>query len=405
MSDAKERFEKSLSTKSRSFQKNAKSLLNRFLKKNGLTLEEIYQKQLATQRAIQNGEMEPYENFWLPNLVKDFMKDMLERGSSPGYTRQIITYMKFFLKASAMDFRLNPEDYPQGEDIGKTVITYKQINTIWDQCTAEFKLRNRALIAMLKDSGLRPIDLTKLNVENFLLALEESPHTGFAKFRPIITSKKGTKGHPRIGPDAVEAITLYLNGRKTGPLFESKKINKATNRPEPELKRMLPGDISSVFNTLTKVLKNGDQVAAYSLRKFHSTELNSSRPDLDLPSMSEAYIAMLQGKKRQGSFGPYNQPWETGKLLDEYVRHYPKLSLTPEIISARTEQELIRLRKEVERINGLEAQLEFERKNKIEKDREFRDLAEEVKWMRPILQDMIDEKRERDRIMKAAKEP
>ena len=162
----------------------------------------------------------------------------------------------------------------------------------------------------------------------------------------------------------MKALQHYLNGRKTGPLFESKKINKATNRPEPELKRMLPGDISSVFNTLTKVLKNGDQVAAYSLRKFHSTELNSSRPDLDLPSLSEAYISMLQGKKRQGSFGPYNQPWETGKLLDEYVRHYPKLSLHPEIISERTELELIRLRKEVERIDELEAKLEVERRAK-----------------------------------------
>jgi len=329
MSTAKGRYEKNLSRKSKSFQTNANSMLNRFLKKNGLTFEEIYQRQLEIQRAIQKGELEPYENHWLPNLVKDFMEDMTERGCAAGYTRHIITYMKFFMKASAMEFRINPEDYPQGENIGKTVIAYDQINEIWDRCTGEFKLRNRALIVMLKDSGLRPIDLTKLNVEDFLRALDESQHPGFAKFRPIITSKKGTKGHPRIGPDAVEALKLYLNGRETGPLFESKQWIKGTRRISPDLKRMISGDISSVFTTLTSGLKNGDQVATYSLRKFHSTELNSSRPDLELPAMTEAYIAMLQGKKRQGTFGPYNQPWETGKLLDEYVRHYPKLSLSP----------------------------------------------------------------------------
>jgi len=357
MSTAKERFEKNLSTKSKSFQRNAKSMLNTFLRENGLTFEDIYQKQLAIQRAIQNGEMEPYENHWLPDLVKEFMKDMTERGKADGYTRQIITYMKFFLKTSAMELRINPEDYPQGEDIGKTVITLKQINIIWDRCQKEWKVRNRALIAMLKDSGLRPIDLTKMNVEDFLRALEESHHPGFAKFRSIITSKKGTKGHPRIGPDAIDAIKLYLNGRETGPLFESKQWIEGTRFVSPDLKRMSSPDITSVFSTLTKELKNGDQVSAYSLRKFHSTELNSSRPDLDLPLMSEAYIAMLQGKKRQGTFGPYNQPWETGKLLDEYVRHYPKLTLNPEIISAHSKLELQELQQVQDRLSEIEASL------------------------------------------------
>lgn len=65
---------------------------------------------------------------------------------------------------------------------------------------------------------------------------------------------------------------------------------------------------------------------------------------------------MLQGKRRQGSFGPYNQPWETGKLLDEYVRHYPKLSLNPEIISAHTERELQELQELRGAIQELEAQ-------------------------------------------------
>lgn len=330
MSTSKERFERKLSTKSASFRRNATSMLNTFLDRYSLTFEDIYSKQVEIERAIKNGEMEPYENDWLPNLVKDFMKEMIEDGKSPGYARQINSYMRFFCKASHINYQLDREDVPQGDSIGKTVISHRQILTIWDRCTKEFKLRNRALIAFLKDSGLRPIDVSRLDVDDYLEALEASPNPEFATFKPILTTKKGRKAYPIVGPDAIEALNLYLVERKTGALFEAKEMIRGTKQPKEGLKRMASMDVSSVFSTLTKGLVNGDHVSAYSLRKFHSTSLNAPRPDLDLPSMNEAYIAILQGKKRPGSFGPYNQPWETGALLKEYIRHYRKLSLNPD---------------------------------------------------------------------------
>jgi integrase len=358
MSTAKDRFETKLSTKSPGFQRNCRSMLSTFLDRYNLTFEDIYVKQVAIERAIQNGEMEPYENDWLPDLVKGFMQDMIKEGRAPGYARQIYSYMRFFCRASKINFELDREDLPQGESIGKTVISHRQILKIWDLCIKEFKLRNRALIAFLKDSGLRPIDVSGLDVADYLRALKDSPHEGFAKFRPIITTKKGRRAYPRIGPDAVEALDLYLNGRETGPLFESKEMIEGTKYPKEELKRMSSMDISSVFSRLTKGLSNGDRVSAYSLRKFHSTSLNAPRPDLELPSMEEAYIAILQGKKRPGTFGPYNQPWETGQLLEEYVRHYPKLSLKPQAVNGRIkdlEAELARLKGNEDRLAKLEA--------------------------------------------------
>lgn len=348
MSTAKERFEAKLRTKSASFQRNATSMLNTFLKKYDLTYEGIYKKQIEVERAIQRGDMEPYENDWLPNLVKDFMQGMIDDGKAPGYARHINSYMKFFCKASHLNYQLDREDIPNSESIGKTVISHKQILKIWDQCTKEFKLRNRALIAILKDSGLRPIDISGLNVSDFLKALEESPNPDFAAFRPLITTKKGRKAYPIIGPDALEAVNLYLDGRETGPLFMAKEMIKGTKKPKKELKRMSSMDISSVFSILTRGLENGDRVSTYSLRKFHSTSLNAPRPDLDLPSMNEAYIAILQGKKRPGTFGPYNQPWETGQLFEEYIRHYPKLSLSGSATSH--DKEFTDLRGEVDEL-------------------------------------------------------
>jgi len=370
MSTAKERFERKLSTKSASFRRNASSMLNTFLDRYSLTFEDIYSKQVEIERAIKNGEMEPYENDWLPNLVKDFMREMIEDGKSPGYARHINSYMRFFCKASHITFQLDREDVPQGDSIGKTVISHRQILTIWDRCIKEFKLRNRALIAFLKDSGLRPIDVSGLDVDDYLKALEASPNSEFAIFRPILTTKKGRKAYPIVGPDAIEALNLYLDGRNTGPLFEAKEMIKGTKRPKEGLKRMSSMDISSVFSTLTGGLVNGDRVSSYSLRKFHATSLNAPRPDLELPSLSEAYIAILQGKKRPGTFGPYNQPWETGQLLEEYVRHYPKLSLKPHTHNGKIrelERKLEEAQRDKERLEaaferGLDEELEYRRK-------------------------------------------
>jgi hypothetical protein len=56
--------------------------------------------------------------------------------------------------------------------------------------------------------------------------------------------------------------------------------------------------------------------------------------------MSEAYIAILQGKRRSGTFTMYNLPFETGQLIEEYVRHYPKLSMNQEYAYSKYEEQM-----------------------------------------------------------------
>jgi integrase len=329
-------------------------MMNTFLQKYDLTYESVYGKQLEIQRAIQNGEMEPYEDEWLPNLIREFMNELIEKGKSPGYARQITTHMRFFFKSSRIDFQMDRGDIPRGESIGKSVASHEQIREMWDRCTKEFKLRNRALIAFMKDSGLRPIDISGLNVVDYLRAVNESSFPGFAKFRPVITSKAGKKAYPRIGPETVEAMNRYLNGRTSGPLFLAKEMIPGTKRPKKELKRMNSMDISSIFSNLTETMESGDTLGAYSLRKFHSTTLNAPRADLGLPAMSEAYIAILQGKEHPGTFGPYNQPWQTGKLMEEYMRHYPKLSLFDSSSQEQLEALNLKLRNLEEEVQGID---------------------------------------------------
>ncbi len=64
-------------------------------------------------------------------------------------------------------------------------------------------------------------------------------------------------------------------------------------------------------------------------------------------------------KKRPGTFGPYNQPWETGQLFEEYMRHYPKLSMTDTSSRAEIDALNIKYRKLEEELAGF-AQLRSE---------------------------------------------
>jgi len=90
-------------------------------------------------------------------------------------------------------------------------------------------------------------------------------------------------------------------------------------------------DISAIFNRLWKSVENSAQYSAYSLRKFHTSQLNSTMEYVgrDLFPMPMSYIYKLQGRKVRDSFGSYDRPEENGKLLEAYVQHYPKLVVYP----------------------------------------------------------------------------
>lgn len=105
----------------------------------------------------------------------------------------------------------------------------------------------------------------------------------------------------------------------------------------------------------------------------------------------------------------YNQVYRNyDYVVDEYRKALPFLNVLSGGFDPKRNEEINNLR---ETVKGLEAQLENERRNETEKDMKLIKLEEEVKWMKPFVQGLMDEKRiadekrELDRLRKSAMEP
>ncbi len=337
MSTPEERFNEKLATKSRNYERNMKAALKQFLERYSLTATELYERQREIEKGVALGEREAYALDWLPGLVQALVNERVQQGLNADYAKDIHKTISFFCKVNHLRYEQSSHDLPQAENIGKGAFNRAHIVKMWDHAEGLFKTRNRAIMAFLKDSGLRPVDLAKLTVKDYRLAVKNSPEAGYAVFNPIITSKKGVKAFPIIGPDATAAIDEYLSDAKLreylgltdkGPLFMSRNM-AGKNGELQGFKAMNSMDISIMIMRIIEAaeINNGSRYGAYSFRKYHMSRLNSAM-DLTLPAMQLSYIYKLQGRRVKDAVGTYDRPEESGELTSEYVRHYPKLSMT-----------------------------------------------------------------------------
>ena len=336
MSNVQQRFNDKLSTKSKNYARNMRSAFTIFLERYDLTAEELYNKQKNIEKGIALGEMEPFEMDWLPDLVQELVLERVNNGLNANYAKDIHKSVSMFCRVNHLRYTQSNHDLPHAENIGKSAFNKAHITKIWDHSEGLFKKRNRAVMAFLKDSGLRPVDLSQITIKDYKNAKENSPEPGYAVFRPIITSKKGVKAYPHLGPDATTAIDDYLNDAKTvnylgltddDPLFMARNMD-GKNGELIGFKPMNSVDISRMIKRIidSAGINNGKRYGAYSFRKFHTGALNSTTMDLKVSPMPLSYIYKLQGRKVKDNLGTYDRPEENGELTREYIRHYGKLS-------------------------------------------------------------------------------
>jgi len=370
MSTPEQRFNERLSGKSRNYDRNMRAALKHFLGRYGLTADELYERQRQIEKGVALGEMEAYELDWLPNLVQVLIAERVQQGQNPEYAKDTHKAVSLFCRVNHLRYEQTSHDLPQADNVGKGAFTRSHIAKMWDHAEGLFKTRNRAIMAALKDSGLRPVDMAKLTVRDYRQAVKNSPTEGYAVFNPIVTGKKGTKAHPHLGPDAVAAIGEYLGDTKlreylgvtdNGPLFMAREMD-GKNGGLLGFKAMNSMDISIVVKRIIEAagINNGSRYGAYSFRKYHMSRLNSATEDLELPAMQLSYIYKLEGRRVKDSVGTYDRPEESGDLTREYVRHYPKLSMTGDTgaTSERVQSLEARLGERDDRVQRLEAQLE-----------------------------------------------
>jgi hypothetical protein len=156
----------------------------------------------------------------------------------------------------------------------------------------------------------------------------------FKVFQPMRTQKTKSFAYVHVGPESIAALDSYLKERtdkgeslsNTSPLFLGIDGNRLT-----------PKGISLLLARMASKIedRNGKKISAHSLRKFHTTMLESAMP--------RSWIAKLQGKKIMDSMGVYSQPEKTeGELTRAYMKSYDRLRIFKE------KHELTKVREEVE---------------------------------------------------------
>ena len=308
-------WEQDLQTKSEATRYNYRRYFSKFLERWAIgDGEELY----AMRRAdLASEDTRDHEN--VQRMVKVFMAEMFQQGYAAGTCRTVSKAVVSFFESQGLPLRIKAKDKPQGFENGQRMALAENIRKMWDYAPAETRLKTRAQLMFLKDSGIRVSDLAPLNIGDYSEAREVKVNEQrFKAFEARGTEKTGAPAYIHIGPETVQAVDLYLEERgeedPTKPLFVDRFR-----------KRFRAQTLSMVFYRLG--LKAGKNVSGHSLRKFHTTQLQSA-------GLHDSWIKKLQGKSVGGSMGPYSRPEESGDLTPAYVEAYSKLKVFGEVISA-----------------------------------------------------------------------
>lgn len=324
----------------------------KFLDRWETTPDDLYSMRIADMDSD-----DPRDGKRIERMVKTQMSELRESGYAAETCKQLRKAVKSFFESQEIDLSFKAKDSPRGASNGARIALPEEVREMYDNMVFGFKLRNRAIVMFLKDTGLRVSDIVGIDVGDYLSArvVENEAGETFKAFRdPEETQKMKVNAYVHLGPEAVAAIDEYLEERKQrgeeallgedAPLFLHRQPGE----------RITESGIKSVFFRVKKWLGDGGyKKSAHSLRKFHRTRLEGG-------GMPEGWVKILQGKQAD----VYQQPQHTGELTEMYVKCYNRLRIFGEQASTQKldeqAEEIERLRRKVEKLEGYKAELKSE---------------------------------------------
>jgi len=336
LSKASEIWELDLRAKSPNTRKTYRRGFKTFKERWDLSPEELYE---SRKRDMESDD--PRDRHNIERKVKVLMAEMHEQGYAASTCRMVAKSVSSFLESQGMPLELKAKDMPKGLYNGQRLALAEHIREMWDFAATETKLKSRAILMFLKDSGIRISDAATLNMGDWTDARTVVvDNETFKVFDPRETKKTSAPAYIHVGPETVEAMEAYLNKRKTeGPLDASDPlfIDRNGNRAKS----------FTIGQTIYRLRKHSDtkKVSAHSLRKFHTTMLESA-------GVAENWIKKLEGKAVGGSMGPYSRPEESGELTQAYIKAYPKLRIFKDVLATQ------RIEEQAETIKKLQEELE-----------------------------------------------
>jgi hypothetical protein len=201
-------------------------------------------------------------------------------------------------------------------------------------------MRNKSIITIGKDTGLRVSDIANIRVKHVIDAIKENREFHTFEIEVEKTTKEtGVKANPVIGPDTIKYLRLWWKERaKYGCgenpedylycVVEDKPEHTRAGKVIPEQHRGDPLDSPAISTMIYRLIKKAGlevkNISAHSMRKFHETMLQAGH----VPDM---WIDRMTGRA-EGYKGGYVKPDEK-QLIEAYRPAYSQLSLTPMEIS------------------------------------------------------------------------
>jgi len=331
-------WDRKLKTLAPSTQTEYRRQLNVFLEWANLTPKSLYDKTKDALNATDKRDSNEVQE-----LAQDYIDHLEGLGRAPSTTNQFVKALVSFLNAAnKLDFDPSPL-WADKRYRGSKKISKDQLLEIYRYCQRAHKLRNRALVLFLKDSGIRIGDAIALDVGDYKNA-EKYNYEGdqFLSFEPLETMKTAEDAYICLGSESIDALNDYLKERGNPP-------HDAPLFVDDEGKRLTRGAATMQFQRLRKTLKNGKKISAHSLRKFFTTSLQSGGMELE-------FIHCLNGKTRS----PYTRPYDDDTLRTEYAQSYSHLRIFPYSQTQRDVQTIADENKALmERLAKLEKMIEL----------------------------------------------
>ena len=248
----------------------------------------------------------------LQQLVDDYTARNDAAGRSRYTSKAVINTVRSFLRENDIDIRRinGPKAFARARRRTVTKDELKKFMTYAHE-------RLRAFVAVIKDSGISPIDVLKLKYGDIRKDLE----AGKVPIKiSMIRTKTKVDFDTFLGPDAVKCLNDYLDARKRG----TDKIPPETLDDNSPLFRSLrsragPVNYAGINQEFQRTRKRaGTEFSVYDLRRFFSTNMKAAGVN---DTIAEFWMGhTLPGEKDGYMTRPENQE-------QIYMTAYPRIAL------------------------------------------------------------------------------
>jgi len=320
--------------------------LESYLSWKGIDYEQFYNEYRKALKSRDTRDISLWNSSFL-----SFYHYLRAEGKSSSYAKNYISTIRGFIESQGLTITFSKA---QIREMSRKITHPKdnfEKSEIRQLLASSPHPRNRALLYVLKDSGMAVSDVADLDISHVKLALEKGDK--FINF-DYVRNKTEVAGSPCLGFEALDSIREWLRWRENNgyncspesPLFIL--LQERHDEDVAYLKKLKAGiritgrAISMmVCNAVDRAGIGDKRLSAHSFRVFNASSLESS-------GMNKNLVYRIQARQIPDSGRAYSK----GETLNAYIKNYPALTV-------QAEPQIIEVQVPDERVEVLQIELEL----------------------------------------------